>query len=37
MSTRKKRSTRARLGSLGRPPLQGVLNRSCFWRGIAAG
>src|SRR5882724_528535 len=37
MSTRKKRSTRARLGSLGRPPVAGRAEQELFWRGIAAG
>src|SRR5579859_3324615 len=37
MSIRKKRSTRARLGSLGRPPVAGRAEQKLFWRGIAAG
>ena len=37
MSIRKKRSTRARLGSLGRPPVAGRAEQDLFWRGIAAG
>ena len=37
MSVRKKRSTRARLGSLGRPPVAGRAEQELFWRGIAAG
>ena len=37
MSIRKKRSTRARLGSLGRPPVAGRAEQELFWRGIAAG
>ena len=34
---RKKRSTRAKLGSLGRPPVAGRAEQELFWRGIAAG
>src|SRR5689334_23534910 len=34
---RKKRSTRARLGSLGRPPVAGRTEQEVFWLGIAAG
>src|SRR5262249_50765273 len=37
MSIRKKRSTRARLGSLGRPPVAGRTEQDVFWQGIAAG
>src|SRR5258707_12862283 len=37
LRTRKKRSTRARLGSLGRPPVAGRAEQELFWRGIAAG
>ena len=37
MSIRKKRSTRGRLGSLGRPPVAGRAEQELFWRGIAAG
>ena len=37
MSIRKKRSTRARLGSLGRPPVAGRAEQERFWRAIAAG
>lgn len=37
MSIRKKRSTRARLGSLGRPPVAGRAEQEMFWRAIAAG
>ena len=37
MRIRKKRSTRARLGSLGRPPVAGRAEQEQFWRGIAAG
>ena len=37
MSIRKKRSTRAPLGSLGRPPVAGRAEQEVFWRGIAAG
>jgi IS30 family transposase len=37
MSIRKKRSTRALLGSLGRPPVAGRAEQEVFWRGIAAG
>ena len=37
MSIRKKRSTRARLGSLGRPPVAGRAEQELFWRAIAAG
>src|SRR6201982_3621359 len=37
MGIRKKRSTRARLGSLGRPPVAGRTEQELFWRGIAAG
>ena len=37
MSIRKKRSTRARLGSQGRPPVAGRAEQKLFWRGIAAG
>jgi IS30 family transposase len=37
MSIRKKRSTRARLRSLGRPPVAGRAEQKLFWRGIAAG
>lgn len=37
MSIRKKRSTRARLGSLGRPPVAGRAAQDQFWRAIARG
>lgn len=37
MSIRKKRSTRGRLGSMGRPPVAGRGEQELFWRGIAAG
>ena len=37
MGIRKKRSTRARLGSMGRPPVAGRAERELFWRGITAG
>jgi transposase, IS30 family len=37
MGIRKKRSTRGRLGSLGRPPVAGRAEQEVFWRGIAAG
>jgi IS30 family transposase len=37
MSIRKKWSTRAPLGSLGRPPVAGRAEQEAFWRGIAAG
>lgn len=37
MSIRKKRSTRGRLGSLGRPPVAGRAEQGLFWRGIATG
>ena len=37
MGIRKKRSTRAKLGSLGRPPVAGRAEQELFWRGIAAG
>src|ERR1700730_3924306 len=37
MSIRKKRSTRARLGSQGRPPVAGRAEQGLFWRGIATG
>ena len=37
MGMRKKRSTRARLGSLGRPPVAGRAEQAVFWQGIAAG
>ena len=37
MSIRKKRSTRARLGSLGRPPVAGRAEQELFWRAIATG
>lgn len=37
MGIRKKRSTRMRLGSLGRPPVAGRAEQGLFWRGIAAG
>ena len=37
MGIRKKRSTRARLGSLGRPPVAGRVEQEVFWLGIAAG
>src|SRR6201994_2074109 len=37
MGIRKKRSTRARLGSLGRPPVAGRAEQEVFWLGIAAG
>src|SRR5262249_16655656 len=37
MSIRKKRSTRGRLGSLGRPPVAGRAEEDLFWQGIAAG
>src|ERR1700692_4861334 len=36
MSIRKKRSTRAPLGSLGRPPVAGRAEQNLFWRAIAA-
>src|SRR6201999_1129220 len=37
MGVRRKRSTRAPLGSLGRPPVAGRAEQGLFWRGIAAG
>ena len=37
MGIRKKRSTRARLGSLGRPPVAGRAEQAQFWRAIATG
>jgi IS30 family transposase len=37
MGIRKKRSTRAKLGSLGRPPVAGRAEQGLFWQGIAAG
>ena len=37
MSIRKKRSTRVRLGSLGRPPVAGRVEQERFWRAIATG
>ena len=37
MSIRKKRSTRARLGSLGRPSVAGRAEQELFWRAIATG
>ncbi|WP_316227230.1 IS30 family transposase [Bradyrhizobium sp. SZCCHNR1047] len=37
MGIRKKRSTRGKLGSLGRPPVAGRAEQQKFWRGIAAG
>src|ERR1700731_2724386 len=37
MSIRKKRSTRGRLGSLGRPPVAGRAEQERFWRAIATG
>jgi len=37
MAIRRKRSTRARLGSLGRPPVAGRAEQKLFWQGIAAG
>jgi IS30 family transposase len=37
MGLRKKRSTRARLGSLGRPPVAGRAEQERFWRAIATG
>ena len=37
MTVRKKRSTRARLGSLGRPPVAGRAEQERFWRAIATG
>ena len=37
MAIRKKRSTRARLGSLGRPPVAGCAEQELFWRAIAGG
>ena len=37
MGIRKKRSTRARLGSMGRPPVAGRAEQGVFWLGIAAG
>ena len=37
MGIRKKRSTRGRLGSLGRPPVAGRAEQELFWRAIAAG
>ncbi|MGJ4886103.1 hypothetical protein ACQR1N_25550, partial [Bradyrhizobium sp. HKCCYLRH1073] len=36
MGIRKKRSTRSKLGSLGRPPVAGRAEQQKFWRGIAA-
>src|SRR3954453_20982901 len=35
MTIRKKRSTRARLGSLGRPSVAGRAEQELFWRAIA--
>src|SRR3954471_11260876 len=37
MTIRKKRSTRARLGSLGRPSVAGRAEQELFWRAIATG
>ncbi len=37
MPIRRKRSTRAPLGSAGRPPVAGRAEQERFWRGIAAG
>ena len=37
MGIRRKRSTRAPLGSLGRPPVAGRAEQELFWRAIAAG
>ena len=37
MGIRKKRSTRGRLGSLGRPPVAGRAEQELFWQWIAAG
>jgi IS30 family transposase len=37
MTIRKKRSSRARLGSLGRPSVAGRAEQDLFWRGIATG
>jgi IS30 family transposase len=37
VSIRKKRSTRGRLGSLGRPPVAGRAEQERFWRVIATG
>jgi IS30 family transposase len=37
MSIRKKRSTRARLGSLGRPPVAGRAEQELFWQAVATG
>jgi hypothetical protein len=37
VSIRKKRSTRGRLGSLGRPPVAGRAEQERFWRAIATG
>ena len=37
MGIRRKRSTRAPLGSLGRPPVAGRTEQALFWRAIAAG
>ena len=37
MGTRRKRSTRARLGSLGRPSVAGRVEQEGFWRAIATG
>ncbi len=37
MGSRRKRSTRAPLGSLGRPPVAGRTEQALFWRATAAG
>jgi IS30 family transposase len=37
MGIRKKRSTRGRLGSMGRPPVAGRAEQERFWRAIATG
>jgi IS30 family transposase len=37
MNIRKKRSTRGRLGSLGRPSVAGRVEQERFWQGIATG
>src|SRR6201996_9158563 len=37
MGIRKRRSTRARLGSLGRPPVAGRAEQEQFWRAVAGG
>jgi IS30 family transposase len=37
MAIRRKRSTRARLGSLGRPSVAGRAEQELFWRAIASG